>query len=248
MRLDGPTHSIPNDSIDNVFEMCKTITGAVKLIFFYLYRETLEEQFYADACKWNNALYSKLSVQSVVSKTYACHYSHIFTSASYLNLLLSIGRDGQLRTSLYDEHDNVNFHITNIPFLSRNIPSSSAYGVFISQTTRYARACSFYECFILRAVRLANKLLGQGYVKERLKSSLRKFYGRYGDLIKQYGVPLSQKLRDNLEDDQIQWHPPLIRHYTNIWPCYWSKPYYRVWRFTLLLEYDYLCLLCVYYP
>ena len=26
-----------------------------------------------------------------------------------------------------------------------------------------------YECFILRAVRLSNKLLGQGYVKEHLK-------------------------------------------------------------------------------
>ena len=38
-------------------------------------------------------------------------------------------------------------------------------------------------------MRLSNKLLGQGYVKERLKSSLKKFYGRYGDLGKQYEVP-----------------------------------------------------------
>ena len=37
---------------------------------------------------------------------------------------------------------------------------------------------------------LSNKPLGKGYVKERLKSSLRKFYGRYGDLIKQYEPPL----------------------------------------------------------
>ena len=104
------------------------------------------------------------------------------TSASYLDLLLSIGRDGQLRTSLYDKRDDFNFHITNFPFLSTNIPSSPAYGVFISQLIRYARACSSYECFILRAMRLSNKLLGQGYAKERLKSSLRKFYGRTGIL------------------------------------------------------------------
>ena len=103
--------------------------------------------------------------------------------------LLSIGRDGQLHISLYDKCDDFNFHITNFPFLSSNIPSSPAYGVFISQLIRYARACSSYECFILRAMRLSNKLLGQGYVKERLKSSLRKFYGRYGDLTKQYEVP-----------------------------------------------------------
>ena len=110
------------------------------------------------------------------------------TSASYLDLLLSIGRDGQLRTSLYDKRDDFNFHITNFPFLSSNIPSSSAYGVFISQL-RYARACSSYECFILWAVRLSNKLFGQGYVKERLKLSLRKFYGRYGDLTNNFRFP-----------------------------------------------------------
>ena len=113
------------------------------------------------------------------------------TSASYLDLLLSIESDGQLRTSLYDKRDDFNFHITNFPFLSSNIPSSPAYGVFISQLIRYARACSSYECFILRAARLSSKLLGQGYVMERLKSSLRKFYGRYGELIKHYEVSLS---------------------------------------------------------
>ena len=70
----------------------------------------------------------------------------------------------------------------------------------------------------LRAMRLSNKLLGQGYVKERLKSSLRKFYGRYGDLTKQYEFPLSRMLHDILDNDHIQWHPPLIGHYTNFWP------------------------------
>ena len=111
-----------------------------------------------------------------------------------------------------------NFHITSVTFLCSNIPSSPAYGVFISQLIRYTRACSSYECFILRAVRLSNKLLGQGYGKERLKSSLRKFYGWYGDLTKQYEVPLSRMLHDILDDDHIQWHPPLKRHNTNFWP------------------------------
>ena len=87
------------------------------------------------------------------------------TSASYLDLLLSIGRDGQLHTSLYDKRDDFNFHITNFPFLSSNIPSSPAYGVFISQLIRYARASSSYECFILRAVRLSNKLPRAGVCK-----------------------------------------------------------------------------------
>ena len=130
------------------------------------------------------------------------------TSASYLDLLLSIGRDGQLHTSIYDKRDDFNFHTTNFPFLSSNIPTSPAYGVFILQLIRYARACSSYGCFILRATRLSNKLLEQGYVKERLKSSLRKFYCRYGDLIKQYEVSLSQMLNDILWPDHTQWQPP----------------------------------------
>ena len=58
------------------------------------------------------------------------------TSASYLDLLLSIETDGQLR-----KRDDFSFHITNCPFLSSNIPSSPAYGVFISQLILYAKAC-----------------------------------------------------------------------------------------------------------
>ena len=139
-----------------------------------------------------------------------------------------IGRDGQLHTSLYDKRDDFNFHITNFPFLISNIPSSPAYGFSTSQLIRYARASLSCECFILRAVWLFNKLLGQGYVKERLRSSLRKFYGRYGDLIKQYEAPLFRMLHDILDDDHLQWHLPLIRHYTNFLPYCWSEPYYRV--------------------
>ena len=68
-------------------------------------------------------------------------------------------------------------------------------------------------------MRLLNKLLGQGYVKERLKSSLRKFYGRYGDLIKQYEVPLSRMLHDILDDDHIQRHPCYVAVCNNYAIC-----------------------------
>ena len=99
---------------------------------------------------------------------------------------------------MYDKRDDFIFHITNFPFLSSNIPTSPAFGVSISKLRRYARACSSYGCFILRATRLSNKLFEQGYVKERLKSSLRMFYGRHWDLIKQYEVSLSRVLNDLL--------------------------------------------------
>ena len=83
--------------------------------------------------------------------------------------------------------------------------------------------------FILRAALLSSKLLGQGYVMERLKSSIRKFYGRYGDLIKHYEVSFSQMLHDILGHDHVQWHPQLIRHYTNL------RTYYRTGLFLPIL-------------
>ena len=43
--------------------------------------------------------------------------------------------------------------------------------------------------FILKAKELFKKLFELGYAKERLTSSLKKFYGRYDYLIKQYEAP-----------------------------------------------------------
>ena len=41
-------------------------------------------------------------------------------------------------------------------------------------------------------------------VMKRLKSSLRKFNGRYGDLIKHYEISLSKMFKDILGHDHIQ--------------------------------------------
>ena len=77
-----------------------------------------------------------------------------------------------------------------------NIPESPAYGVYISQLIRYARACSSYCDFIYRGKALTTKLVEQGYVKNRLKVYGRKFYGRYNDLVRSYNVSLTQFLGD----------------------------------------------------
>ena len=109
------------------------------------------------------------------------------------------------------------------------IPFSPAYGVFISHLIRYARACSSYECFILRARRLSSKLLKQGYLAERMKSSFRKFYGRYGDLIKQYEISLSRMLNDILILGQ-QWLTNQSADFPSMsWPRYraWPSPIMR---------------------
>ena len=108
----------------------------------------------------------------------------------------------ELNVRLNFHFNDFNFHITNFPFLRSNIPSSPALGMFNSQLIRYARVCSSYECFILRARRLSSKLLRQGYLVQLLKSAFRKLYGRYGDLIQQYEVTVSRMLNDILTLDQ----------------------------------------------
>ena len=52
-------------------------------------------------------------------------------SSSYLDCYLYID-NGKLATRLYDKRDDFNFPIVNFPFLSCNIPSAPAYGVYFS--------------------------------------------------------------------------------------------------------------------
>ena len=46
-------------------------------------------------------------------------------------------RGGSIFTRLYDKRDDFNFPIVNFPFLSSNIPSAPACGVYVSQLIRY---------------------------------------------------------------------------------------------------------------
>ena len=63
----------------------------------------------------------------------------------------------------YDKRDDFNFKIINFPNMCSNIPASPAYGVYISQLIRYARASSNYSDFLKRHLHLRNRLLDQGY-------------------------------------------------------------------------------------
>jgi hypothetical protein len=58
--------------------------------------------------------------------------------ASYLDLHLEIDSEGRLRTKLYDRRDDFNFPIVYLSIICSNIPAALAYGVYISQLTRYS--------------------------------------------------------------------------------------------------------------
>ena len=122
-------------------------------------------------------------------------------STSYLDCYLYID-NGKLTTRLYDKLDDFNFPIVNIPFLNSNIPSASAYGVYVSQSIRYARACSNNQDFMERGEVLTTKLLSKGYQKAKLVATLKKFYGRHQDLVNPYNVAVSRIVSDVFANDE----------------------------------------------
>ena len=97
---------------------------------------------------------------------------------------------------LYLEFDDFNFKIINFPNMCSNIPASPAYGVYISQLIRYARASSNYSDFLKRHLHLRNRLLDQGYKKIHLIRSLKKFIFRYQDLVETYSVSAEKIIND----------------------------------------------------
>ena len=118
------------------------------------------------------------------------------SSASFLDLYLEIDDSGQLSTKIYDKRDDFNFKIINFPNMCSNIPASPAYGVYISQLIRYARASSNYSDFLKRHLHLRNRLLDQGYKKIRLIRSLKKFIFRYQYLVEIYSVSAEKIISD----------------------------------------------------
>ena len=99
----------------------------------------------------------------------------------------------------FDKKDNFNLEIIKFLHLSSNIPTSAAYAKYIFQLIRYSRGCSCYSHFVKRYQCLSRTLMNQGYLKERLVLLLKKFIGRYQDLVDKYSVSTSQKIHDGLD-------------------------------------------------
>jgi hypothetical protein len=121
----------------------------------------------------------------------------IVSSASFVYIYLEFDDSGQLSTTIYDKRDDFNFKIINFPNTCSNIPASPAYGVYISQLIRYARASSNYFDFLKRHLHLRNKLMDQGYKKIRLIRSLKKFIFRYQDIVEIYSVSAETIINDS---------------------------------------------------
>ena len=118
--------------------------------------------------------------------------------ASYLDLLFIRDKSTNITTKLDDKRDAFGFHIVNFPFMSSNIPSAPAYGVYASQLICYARCCSNYNDFLLRHRDLVTRLLSQGYKVNHLSNTFKKFYGRHTDLVEQYKKNVCQMFANSI--------------------------------------------------
>ena len=122
-----------------------------------------------------------------------------FTSiASYLDLLFIRDKSNNITTKLYKKSDAFGFHIVNFPFMSSNIPSAPAYGVYASQLIHYAHCCSNYSDFLLRHRAQGTRLPSQGYKVNRWSNTFKKFYGRHKDLVGQYKRNVCQMFADSI--------------------------------------------------
>ena len=124
---------------------------------------------------------------------------HIVLVRNKKNTQIQIGLFHSLTyTSKLTMGDNFNFPIVNYPFIYRNIPAALVYGIYISQLIRYSKACGSYQHVLNRELLLTRKILNHEFLTVKLKSSLRKFYGRYHDLVNRYDVSVSPMTTDVL--------------------------------------------------
>ena len=158
----------------------------------------LSYRYINDLISFNNERFKEF-ISDIYPKEHKISETTESTSvASYLDLLFIRDNSNSITTKLYEKRDTFGFHIVNFPFMSSNIPSAPAYGVYASQLIRYARCCSNYSDFLLCHRTLVTRLLSQGDKVNHLSNTFKKFYGRHTDLVGQYKKSVCQMFADSI--------------------------------------------------
>ena len=111
------------------------------------------------------------------------------TEAPCLDLHLSIS-NWFCFLQIYDKRDDFDFDIVNFPLLDGDVPRRPSYGVYISQTIRFARVCSHVEDFNASNKCLTAKLRKQRYRYHKLRKAFSKFCRQHCELISKFNVGL----------------------------------------------------------
>ena len=76
----------------------------------------------------------------------------------FLDLHLSIS-NGFVSSKIDDKRDDFDFHTVNFPFLDGDVARSTSYGLYLSQSIRFARVSCHVHDFNARNKSLTAKLL-----------------------------------------------------------------------------------------
>ena len=96
--------------------------------------------------------------------------------------------------------DDFNFGIMNFPFLDGDVPRRTLYGVYISQSIRFARASSNVSDFNCRNKALTAKLLRQGHRYHKFSMA---FYRWHSGLVERYNVRLQKLLQQGISEPEF---------------------------------------------
>ena len=124
------------------------------------------------------------------------------TEAPFLDLHLSIS-NGFVSSKIYDKHNDFDFDIVNFPFLDGDVPSSTSYGVYISQLVRFARVSSHVADFNARNKSLTAKLLQRDYWYHKLGKTFSGFYCRHYELVSKFNIGLKTLLHQGLSEPEF---------------------------------------------
>ena len=150
-----------------------------------------------DLLTLNNATFHSVIADIYPSELQLKKTTECGTQLSYLDILITI-ENGKYSTAVYDKRDNFNFNIVNFPYLSSNIPSGPAYGVYISQLVRIGRICSNYTQFTWRHYKLTQRLIHQGFRYSTLCIAFRKFVRKYTQVLEKYGWSIRKHIEDGV--------------------------------------------------
>ena len=111
-------------------------------------KSNLSYRYIDDLISFNNKRFKEF-ISDIYRKELTISETTESTSvASYLDLLFIRDNSNNITTKSYDKRDTFGLNIVNFPFMSSNIPSAPAYGVYASQLIHYARCRSNYSNFL----------------------------------------------------------------------------------------------------
>ena len=117
--------------------------------------------------------------------------------ATFLDLRLMLS-DGTVSVKIYDKREDFDFCTVNYPNLDGDVPTLPSYGVYISQLTRHARACTHVGDLNERNAIITSKLLNQGFRYHKLRKCFCRFFYRNSDLVHKYNTTLNTLIKDGI--------------------------------------------------